>query len=287
MSNTQFAFINKEKIPDRISLQSFIEKLGFDLKLDPDFTPLTDEGFSPCILNGESDIGFEIYYEPAADIIEEDEKLDEIAGGRDFCISFVWRGSMKDCASAMIVCAALAKFSDAVISYEGEEPETFESLMAGAQQAISQDFSEPETPHSKIEEEDEYYSNEDNVKKDYDLTIDSTIGAKILKIAIDKIVTNKIEIYVAFDNFNWIYAPDWRFDPEFVDDIESLKGKAVKALYQEKSTLICELAGGPTIRFNRKDIEMGYKTYAQIYSAEHKIGFEVHWRGPFIAKSVD
>lgn len=129
MSNTQFAFIKRDSVPNRDALQASIDKLGFNLKLDPEFTPFDDCGFSPCQLNGESDIGFEIFYEPAEDVIGDNDDLKEIVKDHGYCISMVWRSSMKDCASAMIVSCALAKDFGAIISYEGEEPESFDRLL--------------------------------------------------------------------------------------------------------------------------------------------------------------
>ena len=136
MSNTQFVFILKDNVPKRESLQESIDKLGFDLTLDTDFD-LMDEGFSPCILNGEEDIGFEIFCELASEVIEE-EGFGDMAGDNDFCISLCWGGSMKDCAAVMIVSAALTKNFGATVSYEGEEPEEPEKLMSSASQAIKE-----------------------------------------------------------------------------------------------------------------------------------------------------
>ena len=73
MSQTQFAFLKKENVPSRIQLQASLAALDFDLILDPEYTQFEDEGFSPCILNGEPDVGFEIYYEPSSDLLEDEE----------------------------------------------------------------------------------------------------------------------------------------------------------------------------------------------------------------------
>ncbi|MCG8429291.1 MAG: hypothetical protein MI754_18215 [Chromatiales bacterium] len=138
MSNTQFAFIGRDKVPTREALQASIDTLGFDLQLDPAFTPFDDEGFSPCVLQGEADIGFEIYYEPAADIIDDDEEFKAISQNRDFCISLCWSGSMKDYAAVMIVSTALAHDFGAVISYEGDDPEPLEELITNTAAAIEE-----------------------------------------------------------------------------------------------------------------------------------------------------
>ena len=130
MSNTQFAFIKRESVPDRAALQASLDALGFDLRLDPEFTPFEDEGFLPFTLKGEEGPGYEVYYEEASDICEEDEELAALADGKDVCISMVWRSSMKDLACVMMVSCAYAKDFGAVISYEGNEPETVEGMLA-------------------------------------------------------------------------------------------------------------------------------------------------------------
>ncbi len=139
MSNTQYAFLMKNKVPNRDALQASIDSLGFDLKLDPSFTPFTDSGFSPCVLNGAGDVGFEIFHQEARVL----EGLEQIAGHNDFCISMMWHSSMKDCAAAMIVSCALAKDFGAVITYEGETPTPLERLLADTKDIIKDAMSEP------------------------------------------------------------------------------------------------------------------------------------------------
>ena len=130
MSNIQYAFIERTRVPDRSELQASIDALGFDLKLHPEYTPFEDSGFLPFVLNGEEGPGFEIYYEVASDLIGEERALQEIAAGRDYCISMAWHGSMKDLACVFIVSCALMKDFDAVVSYEGEPPEPLEKLLS-------------------------------------------------------------------------------------------------------------------------------------------------------------
>lgn len=132
MSNTQYVFLMRDKMPNREALQESINALGFDLMLHPDFTPFTDSGFSPCILNGVSDVGFEVLYEAASEI----EGLKHIAGANDLCMEMTWHSSMQDCACAMIVSCALARDFGAVVSYEGDDPEPFEKLFKGAKEVI-------------------------------------------------------------------------------------------------------------------------------------------------------
>lgn len=155
MSNTQFAFINRNQVPDRKSLQAAIDQLGFDLQLHPDFTPFEDSGFSPCTFKGVEGAGFEISYDEAAELIDEDEELAALADGKDYCISLEWHSSMKDLACAMIVSTALAKYFDAIISYEGDEPESIEELLEGTAEAI-------ELAMNEDEDSDEYSAPENS-----------------------------------------------------------------------------------------------------------------------------
>lgn len=138
MSSTQFAFLNKSQVPSGAALQASIDALGFDLKLDPTLNLLEDSGFSPCVLAGIPDVGFELFTEAAKDVIADNDELLETIGDRDFSVSMVWRGSMKDCASVLVVSCALAKDFGALISYEGEPPDPFENLLEATREAIAE-----------------------------------------------------------------------------------------------------------------------------------------------------
>ncbi|OPF63631.1 hypothetical protein [Hydrogenophaga sp. H7] len=129
MSNTQFAFIEKSEVPGQEALQSAIDELGFDLRVSPKFAPFKDSGFVPFTLKGETGPGFEIFYEDAAEISGADAALKTLAGGKDYCISMIWGGSMKDLACVLIVSCALAKAFGAVVSYEGEAPMPLPALI--------------------------------------------------------------------------------------------------------------------------------------------------------------
>ena len=141
MSNTQFAFLKRANVPTREAWQGAIDALNFSVRfeLDPELEPFEDEGFSPCKIDGsDHDVGFEIFYEPTEDIIEEDDDpLKEfVDDARDYCISMVWRGSMQDCAAVMIASCALVKLSDAVVSCDGEAPDSFDKLVEDTKEMI-------------------------------------------------------------------------------------------------------------------------------------------------------
>ena len=136
MSNIQYAFIERGRVPDRSALQASIDALGFDLALHPGYAPFDDAGFLPFVLNGASGPGFDIRYEDASATIGEDRTLRAAAAGRDHCISMAWHGSMKDLACVMIVSCALTRDFGAVVSYEGDPPESLENLLAAAHEAL-------------------------------------------------------------------------------------------------------------------------------------------------------
>ena len=148
MSNIQYAFIARDRIPDRAALQASIDALGFDLKLNPEYTPFRDSGFLPFILNGEQGPGFEIRYQEAGDLIDKVGALRDVAASRDHCISMAWHGSMRDLACAMIVSCALAKEFGAVVSYEGNAPEPMEALLSGVLEALEEAKLERNQPSS-------------------------------------------------------------------------------------------------------------------------------------------
>ena len=129
MSNNQFAFIKRSSVPNREALQASVDALGFDLKLHPEFDPTTDSGFLPFTLDGEEGPGFEVFYSDTNEVAGDDEDFMSLAQGRDYCISMVWRSSMKDLACVMIVSCALTKDFDAIVSYEGEAPESLDNML--------------------------------------------------------------------------------------------------------------------------------------------------------------
>jgi hypothetical protein len=142
MSNTQYAFVRKSRIPSREALQQSIDSLGFDLKLPMALDLLNDSGFAPCVLYGIPDVGFELLCGPIAEVFDAADEVGGIVGENDTCIAMVWRGSMKDCAAVMIVSCALSRDFGAVVSLEGEPPEPFESMVEGARGIVVEAMNE-------------------------------------------------------------------------------------------------------------------------------------------------
>lgn len=130
MSNIQYAYMDRARVPDRATLQAAIDGLGFDLRVPPGYAPFESRGFLPFVLQGEDGPGFEIGFETTRDLMADDPGVEDLAAGRDACISMAWHGSMHDLACVLMVSCALMKACDAVVSYEGEPPEPLENLLA-------------------------------------------------------------------------------------------------------------------------------------------------------------
>lgn len=120
MSLEQHAFMDRESIPSAASWQSAIDELGYDFRLDPDLKPFEDSGFIPCSLRGDK-TGFEIYYQPSAELVREFPRLRDRIAGRDYSITFRWGGDLAEVASVLIASAALARSFDAVVFYPDDD----------------------------------------------------------------------------------------------------------------------------------------------------------------------
>lgn len=113
MPRAQTAFLNRKDVPAREALQQAIDGLKFKLALDEAYVPFKTSGYLPCTLDGE-DAGFDIRFQDV-DAQAQSPALRSRIGGRDAAIGFRWSGDVRELASAMIVCAALAKSFGAVV----------------------------------------------------------------------------------------------------------------------------------------------------------------------------
>jgi hypothetical protein len=127
MANEQYAFIHKDKVPAVSEWQEAVDAAGFDLRIDPGLEVFEHSGFLPCKLFGQ-DSGVETYYSPAKRVFDDAAAFEELARGRDYCISFRWGGRFDEAACAMILSYALASSFGAVVSYDGDAP--YEDLAA-------------------------------------------------------------------------------------------------------------------------------------------------------------
>lgn len=120
MSLQQTAYVERALVPNRDALQAAIDALGFDCKVDGSYIPFKSEGFLPCVLNGKGS-GFEIYFEPATEVLQSFPHLAGTVKSRDSAITFRWGGDMVECACVVIVSAALAKSFDAIVHYQDDD----------------------------------------------------------------------------------------------------------------------------------------------------------------------
>ena len=120
MSLEQTAYVVRASVPQREALQAAIDAMGFDCKLHASYMPFVSTGFLPCVLNGKKS-GFEIYFEPAADLLQQFSHLSQNVGGRDVAVGFRWGGDMAECACVYIVSAALATSFGAIVHYHDDD----------------------------------------------------------------------------------------------------------------------------------------------------------------------
>lgn len=116
MARAQIAYLNREDVPARNSLQAAIHELGFKVALDDSYEPFGTKGYLPCTLDGE-DAGFDLRFQR----VEEgtSSNLASAIGGRDTAMKFRWSGDPREQLAALAVCAALVKKFGAIV----HEPE--------------------------------------------------------------------------------------------------------------------------------------------------------------------
>lgn len=129
--------MRRDRVPSHAAFQAAIDTTGFDLKLDPFYSPLVSEGFHPCRF-GDRETGFEIMWQPMDEIREAFPHLMGDIGNRDVCLTFILHSDMMECASAMMASAALARECDAFVLYQDDElVYTPEQLIAEANAALA------------------------------------------------------------------------------------------------------------------------------------------------------
>lgn len=140
MSQTQFVFFKRAKLHNTKDLQASICRQNFDLVLNHNFDLFHDQGFYPCMLNGANGMGFELFFQSTHSFLNENYNPDikQLIGSNDALLGLSWGGSFKDCACVMMVCAALVKDFDATVSYECDDSESLESLLAGVDFCLKQ-----------------------------------------------------------------------------------------------------------------------------------------------------
>jgi hypothetical protein len=133
MPQTQFVFFNKAQLSSLSMLQESLDQHNFKLELNPRCDLFKHQGFLPCVLRGDTGMGFDVFYESSKLFLQEnpDSQIRNLVGDKDSLISLSWGESFKDCVCVMMVCAALAIDFEATISYECGGIESVESILAG------------------------------------------------------------------------------------------------------------------------------------------------------------
>jgi len=115
-----YIFLKDSRVPSRDAWQHAIEKLAFQVVLDPSLDVRNDNGFTPTSFRGQS-TGFEFYLEPAADILSNYPHIAARVGSRDKCATFRWGGDMMECGAALSAAAVLAHVADGIYFYPDDD----------------------------------------------------------------------------------------------------------------------------------------------------------------------
>ncbi|CAG0950637.1 hypothetical protein MTYP_00171 [Methylophilaceae bacterium] len=125
MARTYTAFINRADIPLRKKLQAAIKALGFKLTLEDDYVPFASSGYLPCTLDGE-DAGLTLRFDASNAI-----------NGKDSAITLQWSGDPREEASVVMIAAALAQDSGAVVRGPDGSEKNADELTAAAEKVFA------------------------------------------------------------------------------------------------------------------------------------------------------
>jgi hypothetical protein len=109
-------FLKDTRVPNREAWQRAIEQLGFPVVLDPSLDLHRDKGYSPTTYGGHT-TGFELYLEPANELVSAYPQIASRVGNRDQCVTFRWGGDLMECAAALSAAGALACVADGIYFY--------------------------------------------------------------------------------------------------------------------------------------------------------------------------
>ena len=132
-------YLKSTDVPKRKALQEAVDnlKLGALIRLDEAYMPFEMAGYLPCILNGE-DAGFDMWFKNRPSEFTVSPALQSQIGDRGVAILCKWGGDSREAASALIVCAALVKYFDAIAQEgNGDTLLSSEQLLAKANAALA------------------------------------------------------------------------------------------------------------------------------------------------------
>jgi hypothetical protein len=125
MARSYTAYLNRDRFPDLVALQSAIKSLGFKLVLDDAYVPLEFSGYLPCTLDGE-DAGVTIKFEASLEI-----------AGKDTAITLQWSGDPREQISAVMIAATMAHAFAATVHDPKQQETTPEALVADARKQFA------------------------------------------------------------------------------------------------------------------------------------------------------
>lgn len=109
-------FLNESRIPGRDYWQSVIEQLGFPTVIVSPVDLRTETGFVRATYHGKAG-GFEVYLEPAANVLRGYPHMAIKLGNRDISATFRWGSDVIECATALSAAATLARIADGIYFY--------------------------------------------------------------------------------------------------------------------------------------------------------------------------
>ena len=118
MARALTAYLKRADVPARKALQQAIDRLSFTLTLDDGYLPFETAGYLPCTLDGE-DAGFDLRFKDLSAVVAETPGVAGSLGERDVAMSCKWGGDPREEATALAVCAALAKEFGALVERDG------------------------------------------------------------------------------------------------------------------------------------------------------------------------
>lgn len=124
MAKPHTAFLRRSEVPARQALQEALQSLKFRLTVDEAYVPFECDGYIPATLDGE-DAGFEIKFGDSAAQLADAPQLQAQLEGRDTAITLRGSGDPREEAAAMMITAALAQNSGALVRRKGDD--TFRS----------------------------------------------------------------------------------------------------------------------------------------------------------------
>lgn len=120
MSLELHVFLPTAAVPDRAGWQRAINASGLAIQLPDDLDPRTNTGFVP-VKFGQIESGFELYSEPAAELLAVYPHVRPAVADRKWALSFRWGGDLVECGCASVAAAALVAAFQGLAYYPDDD----------------------------------------------------------------------------------------------------------------------------------------------------------------------